>query len=220
MSSHHFVRDKQEPALIIANGEACNAEILGQLLEWNPTVVVLDGALDRVANLGIGVDYWLGDFDSAQPQTKEWALERNVVTIYTPNQDKTDLEKGIDFLIAEGHSAANIVWATGKRADHTFHNLGVLSRYRDLISLVILDNHSRIYPLPRAFKKHYLKGTKISLLPTGEAKQITSKNLLFPLLESNLALPYGTGSSNEVAETGFVEITYTDGNLLLMECWD
>jgi len=46
MSSHHIVREKQEPALIIANGEACSTELLNQLLEWSPFVVVLDGAYE------------------------------------------------------------------------------------------------------------------------------------------------------------------------------
>ena len=63
MSSHHIVRDDQEPALIIANGAACSDEILGQLLEWSPLVVVLDSAMERVVNLGIKVDVLLGDFD-------------------------------------------------------------------------------------------------------------------------------------------------------------
>ena len=48
MSSHHIVRDDQEPALIIANGAACSIELLGQLLEWSPLVVVLDSAMERV----------------------------------------------------------------------------------------------------------------------------------------------------------------------------
>jgi thiamine pyrophosphokinase len=51
MSSHHIVRDDQEPALIIANGAACSAELLGQLLEWS-----LGGVLDsmeRVMHLDI-----------------------------------------------------------------------------------------------------------------------------------------------------------------------
>ncbi|MBD3725125.1 MAG: thiamine diphosphokinase, partial [Flavobacteriaceae bacterium] len=63
MSSHHIVRDDQEPALIIANGAACSKELMGQLLEWSPFVVVLDSAIDRVLNLGIKVDVLLGDFD-------------------------------------------------------------------------------------------------------------------------------------------------------------
>ena len=45
MSSHHIARDDQEPALIIANGEMCSQELLGQLLEWSPLVIVLDSAI-------------------------------------------------------------------------------------------------------------------------------------------------------------------------------
>ena len=63
MSSHHIVRDDQEPALIIANGAACQPELLGQLLEWSPLVVVLDSAMERVMELDIKVDVLLGDFD-------------------------------------------------------------------------------------------------------------------------------------------------------------
>lgn len=40
MSSHHIVREKQEPALLIMDLNGFNDEHLGQLLEWNPTVLV------------------------------------------------------------------------------------------------------------------------------------------------------------------------------------
>ena len=63
MSSHHIVRDDQEPALIIANGASCSQELLGQLLEWSPLVIVLDSAIERVLEIGIKVDVLLGDFD-------------------------------------------------------------------------------------------------------------------------------------------------------------
>ena len=36
MSSHHIVRDDQEPALIIANGAACSSELLSILINANP----------------------------------------------------------------------------------------------------------------------------------------------------------------------------------------
>ena len=79
MSSHHIVRDDQEPALIIANGAACSMELLNQLLEWSPLVIVLDSAIDRVLELGIKVDVLLGDFDRGfQPEEyleKQYPLE-------------------------------------------------------------------------------------------------------------------------------------------------
>jgi len=73
MSSHHIVRDDQEPALIIANGEACSYELLGQLLEWSPFVIVLDSAMERALELGIKVDVLLGDLieDLMQTITKK-----------------------------------------------------------------------------------------------------------------------------------------------------
>ena len=52
------------------------------------------------------------------------------------------------------------------------------------------------------------------------ASGIASKNLVYPLLDRTLELPHSTGSSNEVEVDGFVEISYSGGHLLLMECFD
>ena len=137
MSSHHIVRDDQEPALIIANGASCSFDLLGQLLEWSPIVVVLDNAIDRVLQLDIKVDVLLGDFDNDfDPdiyKEKQYPLE----IVHTPNQDKTDLEKALDYLIEKGHKAVNVVWATGKRADHTLTNITNIVSYRNKIKIFL-----------------------------------------------------------------------------------
>ena len=99
MSSHHIVRDDQEPALIIANGAACNNELLGQLLEWSPLVIVLDSAIERVLELGIKVDVLLGDFDRDFDAEKYKEAQYPIEIIHTPDQNKTDLEKAYDYVI-------------------------------------------------------------------------------------------------------------------------
>lgn len=221
MSSHHVVRENQEAALLIANGEACNMELLGDLMEWCPLVVVLDGAIHRVLDWGIRMDVWLGDFDSGISIQEEDLIQvGGVERVHRPSQDITDLQKGIEYLIDKGHKAVNIVWATGRRLDHTFHNVGVMAQYRDRISISLIDNHSRVYPLPNTFRKWYPKGTIISLVPAGIAQGITTQNLKYNLENGTLELPWQTGNSNEVAEDGFVEISYDAGFLLMMECWD
>ena len=220
MSSHHIVRDDQEPALIIANGAACSKELMGQLLEWSPFVVVLDSAIDRVLNLGIKVDVLLGDFDrDFNPdiyKESQFPLE----IIHTPNQDKTDLEKAFDFLIERGHQAVNVIWATGKRADHTITNITNIVRYRNILKIVILDDHSKIFLLPEKFQKWYPKNTPLSLIPIGKVSGIHSQNLFYPLQNDELTIGYRTGSSNHVSEDGVVVIKHQEGDLLLMECWD
>lgn len=220
MSSHHIVRDDQEPALIIANGASCNPELLGQLLEWSPLVIVLDSAIERVLELGIKVDVLLGDFDHGFDPEVYKAAQYPIEIIHTPDQDKTDLEKAFDYLIQRQIPAVNVVWATGKRADHTITNLTNIVRYRDLIKIVILDDHSKIFLLPNKFEKWYTAGTPISLIPIGIVNGINSENLVYPLKNTTLTIGYRTGSSNEVAQDGLVTLTHTDGDLLLMECID
>jgi thiamine pyrophosphokinase len=220
MSSHHIVRDDQEPALIIANGASCNPELLGQLLEWSPLVIVLDSAMERVLDLGIKVDVLLGDFDRGfDPnyyKEKQYPLE----IVHTPDQNKTDLEKAFDYLIERNIPAVNVVWATGKRADHTINNITNIARYRDLINIVVLDDHSKVFLLPKKFEKWYPANTPLSLIPVGQVNGIYSKNLFYPLENDNLTIGYKTGSSNHVKEDGIVTIKHDQGDLLLMECWD
>lgn len=206
--------------MLIANGEACSYELLGQLLEWSPTVLVLDGAANRVMDLGVKMDIILGDFDSLTES--EHILERyqDVKFIHTPDQNKTDLDKGIEYLINEGYPAVNIVWATGRRADHTITNLTNIVKYKTEIDIVIFDNYSKIFPLTSTFKKRYPEGTPLSLIPIGKALGITTSGLKYNLNDEHLELGSRTGSSNETKADGFIEITHQQGHLLLMECWD
>lgn len=220
MSSHHIVRDDQEPALIIANGASCNAELLGQLLEWSPLVIVLDSAIERVLKLGIKVDVVLGDFDRNFDPIIYKESQYPIEIIHTPNQDKTDLEKAFDYLIERKIPAVNVVWATGKRADHTITNITNIVKYRELLKIVLLDDHSKIFLLPKRFEKWYPKNSIISLIPVGEVIGIQSSNLYYPLKNTTLSSGYKSGNSNHVNEDGIVKITHDSGDLLLMECWD
>jgi thiamine pyrophosphokinase len=220
MSSHHIVRDDQEPALIIANGAACSSELLGQLLEWSPLVVVLDSAMERVVELGIKVDVLLGDFDRGFDANYYKETHYPIEIVPTPDQDKTDLEKAFDYLHARNIPAVNVVWATGKRADHTITNLTNIVNYRDKLKIVIIDDHSKVFLLPRKYEKWYTEKTPISLIPIGEVTGIHTNNLHYPLKEDTLKMGYRTGSSNFVAKDGIVVIEHKTGDLLLMECLD
>lgn len=220
MSSHHIVRDDQEPALIIANGASCQPELLGQLLEWSPLVVVLDSAMERVMELDIKVDVLIGDFDRNFDPKKYQEEQFPIEIIHTPDQNKTDLEKAFDYLIARNIPAVNVVWATGKRADHTITNITTISKYRNVLKIVLLDDHSKIFLLPKKFEKWYTANTPISLIPIGNVTGIRSSNLFYPLQNDTLTLGYRTGSSNHVTQDGIVTIEHEDGDLLLMECID
>lgn len=220
MSSHHVVRDKQEPALIIANGAACSDALMGQLLEWNPYILVLDKAIYRVIEKGIKVDVLLGDFDAGIDIEKIRREQQPIEIVYTPNQEKTDLEKGIEFLIAQGHQAANIIWATGLRADHTLNNLSSMAKYKEQITLVMHDDWSKIFCLKKHFEKWYPANTNISLMPVSKVMGVSTLGLKYNLTNDELELSVKTSSSNLTMEDGFVTISHAAGNLFLMQCSD
>ena len=215
MSSHHYVKEGQEPALIIANGEMCSYELLVSIMEWCPFVVVLDGAYARVVNLQITADVVIGDFDSIE------SLPQNLTTqfIHIADQETTDLEKALAFLINRGYSDINILWATGKRLDHTLNNFAIMGKYPKH-KIVIYDDHSKAFVLPKSFSKIYNTGDKISLIPINQADGITTSNLMYKL--DNEKLEYGnrSGTSNQVIATGDVTIRYTSGVLALIESID
>jgi len=215
MSSHHFVRDGQEPALIIANGAMCSYDILTSLMEWCPYLVVLDGAYQRVKNLQITPDVVIGDFDSIE------ILEQNpnVSYIEDDNQENTDLEKALDLLIAKGYTDVNIVWATGNRLDHTINNFATLAKYPK-VKIVLYDDHSRAFILPKSYKKHYNEGTRLSLIPIHSASGICTKNLLYELTDESLTFGQRSGTSNSAIKSEVVEITYQEGILVLVESTD
>lgn len=193
---------------------------MDQLLEWSPLVIVLDNAMSRVINLGIKVDVLLGDFDRGfDPEyyrTQQYPLE----IVHTPDQDKTDLEKAFEYLVGRGFPAVNVIWATGRRADHTITNITNIVRFRDKLKIVILDDNSKVFLLPPKFEKWYPAGTPLSLIPIGKVLGIHSKNLKYELNNDELTLGYRTGSSNEALNDGIVIIEHKEGDLLMMECFD
>ncbi|MFT7427225.1 MAG: hypothetical protein ACI9O5_003185, partial [Algoriphagus sp.] len=56
MSSHHFVKEQQEPAVLILDPENIRFDQISGLFEWVPTILVSEKALDLVLSWGIKID--------------------------------------------------------------------------------------------------------------------------------------------------------------------
>lgn len=221
MSSHHFVKELQEPALLIADGEPCEMALLEGLLEWSPLVVALDGAFEKLVMLGIKVDYWLGDFDDLNPEKLLEELKQDHVQIvHTPDQNKTDFEKGLDFLMSKDAKSIHVLWSTGRRMDHTLSNYSSLTKYADQVEVVVYNDYSKAFILKKNFEKWYRKGEVVSLMPLPRAGGVTTSGLKYALNHEDLEWGIRLGTSNEAVEDGVVKINYETGHLLLIEAQD
>ncbi len=209
---------KQQTALIIANGLACSSSLLKKIVYASEFVLVLDGAIQRVLEHGVVPNMVLGDFDSIDNLYEIKKTYPYLPIMSAPDQDKTDLEKGIEFLIKKKHKKIVVLWATGRRTDHFLNNLSTLVKYKKSVVVEMIDDYSRISNLPLEYKKKYIANTLLSLLPMGTVKGVTTIGLQYNLTNATLALGKKTSSSNASEnKNGFVRITHQSGNLLLIE---
>ncbi len=76
MSSHHIIREHQEPALYVHEWEESFHDIFGQLCEWSPKIYT-NAKTDRILKgLGIKVDECLSDVNDLIGTANE--LRRNI----------------------------------------------------------------------------------------------------------------------------------------------
>jgi thiamine pyrophosphokinase len=146
MSSHHIVRAKQEPALLVMTMDHFNEEYLGQLLEWSPTILVSAKVAEKVLSMGIKIDV-IVSVENELLNTQEH------VKILTAGDDDLILDAALKYLIAEGYPAVNIITNHFKAKEYLF--------YVDMIDLVVFDEDKKIYPIKSAFSKWQTKGEDI-----------------------------------------------------------
>lgn len=134
-------------ALIIADGDKpCHDKVLQ--LAQKKTIVVLDGAYQYAVDMGLKIDYLLGDFDTITADQLREAEQSGIDVINTPDQNFTDLDKAIIFLDKMGIASIDIVAATGNRLDHTLHNIQLLTRfYKTSRPITIMTDTEKVFVL-------------------------------------------------------------------------
>jgi hypothetical protein len=134
MSSHHFVKEGQEPALFIM--EPVSFEIAGPLLEWAPMVVASEDALECVIAWGIKIDVVI-------------AAERNIENLKRDLHDQAPIKilwhltgeslltNGLHFLISTKQSHVNILVSP---SDTVFMQL---AEFIPFLQMTVIDDEMR-----------------------------------------------------------------------------
>ncbi len=151
MSSHHFVKDQQEPAVFILNADELNFEQVSGMLEWVPTVLVSEVALDQVLSWGIKIDVILAsdEFQKSNPQLLQEQYPLKFLTVNEGNF----LDIGLQYLIESQHKAVHLVGIPHQTALD-------LEEKTKLMDLTIMDGDWKYYPVPSGiFKKWFAEST-------------------------------------------------------------
>jgi len=108
MSSHHIVRDEQEPALLLLDYNPVNANIISNLLEWSPTVVTTTDMVEKFISQGFKIDIVLSPHDNLD-KSKSLLMDHNPIKVISYNESDKPLDTAIFYLRGLKHSALNVI---------------------------------------------------------------------------------------------------------------
>jgi len=186
MSSHHFVKEKQEPALLILSDSSFEKNILDQLLEWSPIVIVEDKCLIQLNHEPIKIDYVL-QTSLELTEIESWiSFQDNVRVIDARNADNK-IKFLIDILEVEGNKAISII-------GHSNSNEEILVNENFSMNIIFYTDVYKSYTKNKHFKKWKEAGSIFKL----NAEIIDTKNLLHE------------NSFYKVIEDGTIEINSRD----------
>ena len=186
MSSHHFVKEQQEPAVFIMDVEGISFETVAPLLEWSPTLLVAQEAVEVVLSWGIKIDVVLGT--SAFQSENRHLLEEQYPLRFLTISSVVALEEGIHYLLASQHKGVHLV---GFNHQH-YQQLEEKILHLDL---TLVDGDWKYYPVKGGKFSKWFAPSEIRLLAT-ENQLVEVSNiegsLLFPICYlTQLEVPEG-----------------------------
>jgi hypothetical protein len=181
MSSHHFVKEQQEPAVFILNPSGINFESVAPLLEWSPTVLVL--------SWGIKIDVVLAT-SSFQEENMQLLEEQYPLRFLTVSALGV-LEEGLHFLLASQHKGVHLVGF-----NHQNHQ--ELEEKTSQLDLTLVDGDWKYYPVKGGKFSKWFAASEIRILAReNQPLEISNANgqLLFPVQYlTQIEVPEGTST--------------------------
>lgn len=115
-----------EPLLVAGAPFRWTARLASRAAAADPLLAADSGA-NHLGRIGLRPAAVIGDLDSISPRTRAWLGEDRV--IHRPDQDRTDLDKALEYAFDEiGVTHLTVLAALGGRTDHDVENLGLLAR--------------------------------------------------------------------------------------------
>lgn len=184
--------------LIIANGPFLAKETILKNAE-NKITIALDGAANKLIQLDIQPDIVLGDFDSIDSRLLN---HPTIQFISLPDQNYTDLQKGIRYCDANGAKSITILCASGGRMDHHENALRCLRTEYKKERLMLLHTEQQTLRFVKD-EELFIEGNigdKCGILayPAG---RFSSRGLEFDVTDFELVFGFADSTSNVLKET-------------------
>jgi thiamine pyrophosphokinase len=201
--------------------------VAGAPLNWTPRLAAMaasaapllagDGGADHLARLGLRPAAVIGDLDSISPETRAWLGEESLIE--RPDQDRTDLDKALEYAFENlGLEHVTVIAALGGRVDHEIGNLGLLARLAMGERLVFEGDNLRILAIDGEAALAAHPGETWSFWTFNPFVRVTVAGVRWPI--ENAAIDAGgrPSISNETVDD-LVRVRATGGAVVVMRKW-
>jgi len=157
MSSHHFVKENQEPALLIWNAQQVQFEKIAPLLEWVPLVIVHQASVDTVLSWGIKIDKVVATASFVQDYA--YLLEDQYPLEFLQFERVDDLFQVLSHLVEIKQRAVNIL---GVQPDNYEMNNG----FNPSLDVVLFNWDLRYLLVDKKPLKKWFTASQIVVIPS------------------------------------------------------
>jgi len=193
-----MTRMSSSSPVLVANGPVFWTRELAALASTAEPLLAADGGANHLARIGKRPIAVIGDLDSVKPGVRAFIGEERM--IHRPDQDRTDLDKALDFAFSErGLDGLTVLGATGGRIDHASGNLGLLAREARGEDLIFLGADSRLVAVTGELVLDAEPGETWSFFTFDPAVRVTLEGVKWPLTDSALDLADKPSISNKAA---------------------
>lgn len=194
-------------AFLFINGEA--PRIFPEAKK-DTLIICTDGAYNYLKFSPLKIDVVIGDLDSIH--LEDSILAKDIIHI--EDQNTTDFEKALQYLVDKNILEVKVYGATGKDQDHFLGNLSAGLYYKDKLKITFISDNSYFYFLEYENTIKVDKGSLVSLFPFPIAKGISTEGLQYPLKSEDLVMGERIGIRNTSVQNSII-INFKSGNLIL-----
>ncbi len=194
MSSHHVIRDEQEPPLFILH-QSQNVALLKQLLGWSPSVWVMEPVAEWVMSLDVKIDGVL----TIEPE-KHQNINQQIGEYSLALLKEEDVFGSIYQVLAGKEYTGIHIFCDSNQRDELLKK--VSKQIYNLPVTLITDFETNIIIKKTKFRKWYSKGTQLQILK-GELSE-----------NDNLER---VGENYLIKNEGIVQINSKDSIIILKE---
>jgi len=168
--------NKKKNVSVILNGQMPTDDTIINQITNSDYIIAVDGSANKLFDLEIIPDVIIGDLDSLQN-----IKNKNIDLVETPDQNKTDFRKTLEWCIEKNILNISIFGISGESEDHFLGNYYTLSDFGEKISWEAFTDFSVISPCIGYKKFESFKGQKVSFFCMVGSSIVNSENLKYPL---------------------------------------